>query len=129
MKAEFLGKAAAFFASMANFPVVKMCAWAEVSTSGYYEWRDRPASATAIRRAHLATLITEIFLLFEETYGYRRVHAQLVRQGEQVSPELVRELMREQGLVPCQPRPYRPTTTVAGDPGPIPGSGEPGLHG
>src|SRR3982751_5423522 len=97
-----------------------MCIWAEVSTSGYYEWRDRPASATAIRRAHLATLITEIFLLFEETYGYRRVHAQLVRQGEQVSPELVRELMREQGLVPCQPRPYRPTTTVAGDPGPIP---------
>ena len=59
-------------AEKANFPVVKMCAWAEVSTSGYYEWRDRPASATAIRRAHLATLITEIFLLSEETYGYRR---------------------------------------------------------
>ena len=36
-------------AEKANFPVVKMCAWAEVSTSGYYEWRDRPASATAIR--------------------------------------------------------------------------------
>ena len=24
------------------------------------------------------------------------------------------------GLVPCQPRPFRPTTTVAGDTGPIP---------
>ena len=28
--------------------------------------------------------------------------------------------MRELGLVPCQPRPWRPTTTVAGDAGSIP---------
>jgi transposase InsO family protein len=48
------------------------------------------------------------------------VHAQLVRQSEQVSAELVRALMRELGLVACQPRPYRPTTTTPGDPGPIP---------
>src|SRR5262245_26803979 len=97
-----------------------MCEWAEVSTSGYYEWRDRPASATATRREHLKKLIRAIFELSDATYGYRRVHAQLLRQGEQVSDELVRELMRELGLVPCQPRPYRPTTTIPGDPGPIP---------
>ena len=91
-----------------------------MSTSGYYEWQDRPASATAIRREHLKTLVTAIFNHSDQTYGYRRVHAQLVRQGEQVSPELVRELMRELDLIACQPRPYRPTTTVPGDPGPIP---------
>jgi transposase InsO family protein len=107
-------------AEKANFPIVRTCAWLGVSTSGYYEWRDRPASATAIRREHLKKLITAIFKFFDETYGYRRVHAQLVRQGEQVSPELVRELMRELDLVPCQPKPYRPTTTTPGDPGPIP---------
>ena len=107
-------------AEKANFPIVKMCQWAEVSTSGYYEWRDRPASATAIRRKRLKELITAIFTLSDETYGYRRVHTQLVRQGEQVSAELVRELMRELDLVCCQPRPYRPTTTSPGDPGPIP---------
>jgi len=107
-------------AEKANFPIVKMCEWAEVSTSGYYEWKDRPDSATAIRRDHLKKLITAIFTLSEETYGYRRVHAQLIRQGEQVSAELVRELMRELELVSCQPRPYRPTTTTPGDPGPIP---------
>lgn len=107
-------------AEKANFPIVKMCEWVEVSTSGYYEWRDRPASATAIRRDHLKKLITATFELSDETYGYRRVHAQLLRQGEQVSAALVRELMRELGLVSCQPRPYRPTTTVPGDPGPIP---------
>jgi transposase InsO family protein len=107
-------------AQKADFPIVKMCEWAEVSTSGYYEWRGRPASATAIHREHLAALVTAVFKQSDQTYGYRRVHAQLVRQGEQVSPELVRELMRELQLVACQPRPYRPTTTVPGDPGPIP---------
>ena len=107
-------------ARKADFPIVKMCEWADVSTSGYYEWQDRPASATAIRREYLKTLVKAIFEHSDQTYGYRRVHAQLVRQGEQVSPELVRELMRELDLVACQPRPYRPTTTVPGDPGPIP---------
>ena len=49
-----------------------------------------------------------------QTYGHRRIHAALARQGERVTPELVRAIMRELGLVPCQPRPLRPTTTVAG---------------
>lgn len=46
------------------------------------------------------------------TYGYRRVHAAVLRAGEQASPELVRALMVSEGLVACQPRPFR-TTTVA----------------
>jgi putative transposase len=107
-------------AEKANFPLVKMFEWAAVSSSGYYEWRDRPASATATRREHLKTLITAIFDHSDHTYGYRRVHAQLVRQGEQASPEYVRELMRELDLIACQPRPYHPATTTPGDPGPIP---------
>src|SRR4051794_5570059 len=91
-----------------------MCAWAGVSTSGFYEWRDRPASATAGRRADLAALIQAIFDDSDGTYGHRRIHAELARSGVAASPELVRRLMRELGLQPCQPRPWRPTTTVAG---------------
>src|SRR5215203_5565074 len=97
-----------------------MCAWMDVSTSGFYEWRDRPTSATARRRARLATLIEWIFNDSDHTYGHRRIHAALHRQGERLTPELVRSIMRELGLIPCQPRPFRPTTTVAGDPGVIP---------
>lgn len=56
--------------------------------------------------------------MFDESdrmYGYRRVHAALVRRGEHCGPELVRDLVRDLGLVPCQPRPWRPTTTQPGD--------------
>jgi putative transposase len=35
----------------------------------------------------------------------------LVRGGEQCSGELVRQLMRELGLEPCQPKPYRRSLT------------------
>ncbi|MGH3706822.1 MAG: IS3 family transposase [Pseudonocardiaceae bacterium] len=48
-------------------------------------------------------LVTAVFGYSDGTYGYRRIHAQLSRQGEPVSPELVRELMRELDLVACQP--------------------------
>ena len=38
-------------AEKAMFPIVKMCTWLDVSTPGYYESRDRPASATIQRRS------------------------------------------------------------------------------
>ena len=107
-------------AQKAHYPITKMCEWAQVSTSGFYEWRDRPASATARRRVHLGRLIEAIFDDSDRTYGHRRIHAALARQGEHCSPEVVRGLMRELDLVPCQPRPWRPTTTLTGDTGAIP---------
>ncbi|MGH8474106.1 MAG: IS3 family transposase, partial [Gammaproteobacteria bacterium] len=104
-----------------KYTIVQMCAWLEVSTSGYYEWYDRPDSATAQRRKFLELLVTTAFAESDETYGHRRVHAQLARWGEHASPELVRSIMRELGLVACQPRPWRHNLTEP-DPfaGPIP---------
>ncbi|MBP2400829.1 transposase InsO family protein [Streptomyces syringium] len=96
----------------ANFPVWQMCTWAEVSTSGFYHWRSRPLSATARRRAQLRAVILQVFSDSQETYGYRRVHAVLQRMNVQAGVELVRALMRELGLVPCQPRPWRPITII-----------------
>jgi transposase InsO family protein len=98
-----------------------MLAWLGVSSSGYYEWRSRPQSATAARRDNLKQLITAIFEFSDETYGHRRIHAALVRSGHACSLELVRALVRELGLRPCQPRPWRHSLTDQ-DPaaGPIP---------
>ena len=70
-----------------------------VSKSGYYEWCARPVSDTEARRDELKKV--KIATLFEEfggVYGYRRIHAELIRAGEQVGPELVRKLMREFGI-------------------------------
>ncbi len=108
-------------AGVQRYSIVKMCEWLEVSTSGYYEWCHRRQSATAARREYLHVLIRKVFDDSEGTYGYRRVHAQLARQGERCIPELVRSIMREQGLVPCQPRPWRHSLTEqAAAAGPIP---------
>ena len=97
-----------------------MCNWLGVSKSGFYEWRSRPESATARRRELLKIKIKALFEANDSTYGYRRMHAALARGGEQAGPELVRRLMRELGLVACQPAPWRPSTTVQGAAGPIP---------
>jgi putative transposase len=93
----------------------RMCVLVEVSRSGYYEWRDRPASATARRRGELQLLITRSFDDSNQTYGYRRVHADLTGWGVQASPELVRAVMRNLGLEACQPRPWRHSLTAADD--------------
>ena len=97
------------------YPVKKMCKWLSVSASGFFGWRRRPDSATARGRARLAALITEAFDRSDETYGYRRIHAELVRAGVACGPELVRGIMRELGLQPCQPRPRRLGLTEADD--------------
>ena len=94
-----------------RYAVKKMCTWLEVSTSGYYEWCARPASATACRRERLKLLIMTAFEQNEGRSGYRRVHAVLARWGQVCSPELVRGLVRELGLVACQPRRSRRGTT------------------
>jgi len=58
--------------------VVKMCRWLEVSRSGFYEWRNAPESATAKRRGIIALVVQKSFGESDGTYGYRRVHADLV---------------------------------------------------
>jgi transposase InsO family protein len=93
--------------------IVKMCAWLAVSRSGFYEWRDRPASMTAQRRDELALYVEKSFDDSDGTYGYRRVHADLAGWGIACGPELVRSIMRELSLEPCQPRPWRHSLTEA----------------
>jgi transposase InsO family protein len=101
--------------------VAQMCALLEVSKSGYYEWRSRPQSPAAKRRELLKMKIKALFEVNNEEYGYRRMHQALARGGEQCCPELVRRLMRELGLEPCQPKPWRRSLTEQdGRAGPIP---------
>ena len=109
-KFEFIdAEYAAYQESDADYvpSVVKMCRWMEVSRSGFCEWRNAPESATASRRGLLAVIVRKSFGDSGETYGYRRVHADLAAWGVPAGPELVRSIMRELGIEPCQPRPWR----------------------
>lgn len=95
-----------------RYTVVAMCGWLAVSTSGFYEWAARPASATALRREGLSVLIRGVFEHHQGRYGHRRIHAVLAASGQVCSVELVRHLMRALGLQACQPRRRRVATTV-----------------
>jgi putative transposase len=101
-------------AEKAHYPVAHMCDWLGVSRSGFYEWCRRPPSATELARRELKIIIEHLFWKSDGTYGHRRIHAELARLGRPAGLEHVRRLMRELELVPCQPRPWRPVTTIAG---------------
>ncbi len=103
-------------AGAADAPTItQMLTWLGVSKSGYYDWLYRPPSDTEARRGELGLKVKALFDSFGGTYGYRRIHAELLRAGERVGPELVRKLMRDLNLVAVQPKPYK-RTTIPGEP-------------
>jgi hypothetical protein len=78
-----------------------------VSVSGFYEWRRRKPSARAVRHATVADVIRQVRDESRQTYGARRVHAELVL-GRQMTVArcTVEMVMRHLGLagLPCWPR-------------------------
>ena len=86
-----------------------------VSSSGYYEWRDRPLSPRALRHVWVTDRIPEVHHESRGTYGARRVHAELTMGfGIAVEKEAVETLMRKAGLQGITGRPrYRRVPNVA----------------
>ena len=75
------------------------CRVLNVSTSGYYEWLGRPESPRETRNRELEKLIRAIHEESRGTYGWPRVHAELVLGlGETVNRKRVARLMRQAGL-------------------------------
>lgn len=98
-------------------PVGRSCTALGVSRSGYYEARGRAPSARAIRHAFLGDLIATVHTASRETYGSRRVRAELTHShGLTISKNTVALLMQRQNLVglPVRRRSKRvpPSVTV-----------------
>lgn len=66
----------------------------DVSTSGYYAWRDRLPSERAQANQKLVVKIRDIHAESRQTYGSPRVHAELVARGVPVGKNRVARLMR-----------------------------------
>ncbi|MFF8942826.1 IS3 family transposase [Streptomyces sp. NPDC014864] len=82
-----------------GFPARRVAALLNVSESGYYAWRERPASDRDIRHAWLTRLITDLHRQSGSTWGYRRIRQELDRRfGIRVSHGTVERLMRRAGL-------------------------------
>lgn len=75
-----------------------MCRVLEVSRSGYYAWAARPPSERAVANAALLVEIRRVHGESDGTYGSRRVHAQLRRDGREVNVKRVERLMRVEGI-------------------------------
>jgi transposase InsO family protein len=82
----------------ANHAVSTMCRVLEVSRSGYYAWSSRPPSERAVQNAALVDEIRRVHAESDGTYGSRRVHAQLRREGHEVNLKRVERLMRVEGI-------------------------------
>jgi putative transposase len=84
--------------SQAAFPILVMARVLGVSKAGFYAWQQRPPSARAQGDAVLLQRIRTIHATSLQTYGARRVHAELIAQGARHSCKRIARLMREAGL-------------------------------
>ncbi|GAA1219038.1 hypothetical protein GCM10009655_18110 [Rhodoglobus aureus] len=76
------------------------CRLLGVSSPGYYRYKNRPISRTQMRRQWLTGLIREVHTASRQTYGSRRVHAELtLGMGVRVSERLVAVLMSQASIV------------------------------
>src|SRR5690349_19161527 len=84
-----------------------MCRLHGVSASGYYAWRDRPASERDRSDGQLLEQIGQVFEASRQIYGSPRVHEALIRRGETLGRRRVERLMRENGMQACSYTLYR----------------------
>ena len=103
----------------AGFPVTAACEAAEVSTSGFYDWRAREAAGPTERQvaqAQLVELMREIFDASDGNYGVPHTFTELRRGGVKVNRKRVHRLMRLHGMAGrCRRRTCR--TTLPGPDG------------
>ena len=80
-----------------KYPISEMCRFFDVSRSGYYDYvkrMDIPA-----KDLFLAEKIKECQTKHGKTYGYRRVHIWLERQGIHRNPKTVLRVMQKYNLL------------------------------
>src|ERR1700730_10732070 len=93
-----------------EFPIHRLCGVLGVSQSGYFAWKDRPAS----RRQHddmvLLAHVRSAFALSNGTYGSPPMMSELQDHSFAVGRRRTARLMHENGLKARQKRRFKRTT-------------------
>lgn len=87
-----------------------MCRLLEVSTSGYYAWRDRAPSTRQQADAVLTERIRQLHRDSKGRYGAPMIHQELRAQGVRVGRKRVARLMKAAGLQGVTRRKWMTTT-------------------
>jgi putative transposase len=95
-----------------RFGVEPICQELGVSASAYYQRASGERSERVVEDERLTGRIREVHQANYECYGYRRVHAQLLREGERAGRDQVARLMAAAGVQGAKRRgkPWRTTT-------------------
>jgi putative transposase len=87
-----------------------MCRVLGVSRSGYYGWQADAKSKQKLANAALLKKIENAYEKSHKTYGSRRIHQDLICQGERCSRNRVARLMNQYGIMAKTKRKFRATT-------------------
>ena len=97
-------------AERAVWPVEVQCAVLDVSRSGFYAWKGRPAAPRSKVDAELVVAIKAAHKTGRGAYGSPRVHRELRAKGHRIGRKRVERLMRQEGVVGRKKRRFRKTT-------------------
>lgn len=90
-----------------QYSIRMMCRVLGVSRSGYYSWCQRGESPRARRSRELLRRVRQVHLESRGVYGARKIHRELIAQGEACGRHKVAQLMHEAGLKGCPKRRFR----------------------
>jgi transposase InsO family protein len=96
-----------------EFSILALCQTLDVSTSGYYDWRQRCAcpGLRALEDQTLAQEIGRIHTRSRQTYGSPRVMRELRKAGRRHGRHRIARLMKQKGLCGRQKGRHRVQTT------------------
>ncbi len=81
-----------------EYKVVRLCEALDVSSSGFYDWLDRPESDRSLENKRLTKKIEYFHRASREVYGSPKIHKDLIEDGELCSKNRVSRLMKASNI-------------------------------
>lgn len=97
-------------ANKPDMQIDRMCSLMDVSSSGYYAWKNRKPCQRQLDDMIVLAHIRTQFALSNETYGAPRMHVELHEEGLTAGRHRIARLMRDNGLKALQKRRFKKTT-------------------